>query len=458
MKILNYKLFEATLKGSPAMPENYLEEYTNHMIQQYQGEDPRGFMRKIDTMLRLQQGNEEELENIGMKIVKDFYGSILEGIELDAKIVRPGDPEQMEMSGKMSMSKPPRFEIKTVEDEKIKLEIDKRKIVNNIIQGESFNTFKLFQLAKTDIENVDPELYEIYNDLIDDSYSFYWKIPEEQQVRMIQSAPEFGNYVQIVYKDNDEPDEDEEDEDEEDEQGGEEESGVAIKVRALDLCAMIHELVKGVYELIAQRGIPEDREIAQIVLTNTDTYWDEIEDLRYGPKIASDVRDFLNDSPNIDKHPNLREFVFGYLVDPQVTPNENFLGLIKGILTNSPEARSTVNRLVNKAISEIEGYEQEVSRNDYENTMNQQEIEEPQSQPDIDFQKLVNKPVEKSKTTEYSKLTDSEFKTKYAEMVVKLNDALDDDDMSTVTQIGNEMEKLKDEYQKKYNKEFEPRG
>jgi hypothetical protein len=41
---------------------------------------------------------------------------------------------------------------------------------------------------------------------------------------------------------------------------------------------------------------------------------------------------------------------------------------------------------------------------------------------------------------------------------VKLNDALDDDDMSTVTQIGNEMEKLKSEYQKKYNKEFEPRG
>lgn len=450
--MLNYKLFEATLKGSPAMPENYLEEYTNYMIQQYQGDDSRGFMRKINTMFRLQQGNEEKLENIGMKIVKDFYGSILDGVELDAKIVKPDDPEQMEMSGKMSMRKPPKFEIKNVEDEKIKLEIDKRKIVNNIIQGESFNTFKLFQLAKTDIDNIDPRLYDVYNDIIDDSYSIYWTMPEEEQVRMMQNDPHnFGNYVQIVYKDNDEIN-DEEDE----EEGGEEESGITIKVRALDMCAMIHELVKGVYELISQRGIPQDREIAQIVLTNTGTYWDEIEDLRYGPKIASDIRDFINESPNIDKYPNLREFVFGYMVDPQVTSNENFLGLIKGILKKTSASRTLIDRMVSRAISEIENYEQEVSKNDYEKTMgNNQEIEEPQ--PEYDFQKLVNKPVEKSKT-EYSKLNDSEFKIKYAEMIVKLNDALDEDEMDKVTQIGNEIEKLKSEYQKKYNQKFEPRG
>jgi hypothetical protein len=90
---------------------------------------------------------------------------------------------------------------------------------------------------------------------------------------------------------------------------------------------------------------------------------------------------------------------------------------------------------------------------------NNQEIEEPQ--PDYDFQKLFDKPTEKpveKGLNNYSKLTDSEFKTKYAELVVNINDALDNDEQEKVIQIGNEMEKLKSEYQKKYNKEFVPRG
>jgi len=436
MKTFKDFLLEATLKGNPSFSNDYLDDYTEYMMQRYQGQFPREYMQTINKMMNLQNGHEQQLENIAKEIIKEFYGSILDGIELDVKIIKPGDDEQMEMGSKLSFQKPPNFEIKKIEDEEIKLEIDKRKIINNIIQGESFNTFKLFQLAKDDVDRINPELYELYNKIIDDSYTLYWRIPEEQQVEMAEQAPQYGNYFQVIFGEQDEQ------EGEEDEQE-QEQSSVTIKVRALDLASLIHEIVKGVYELIAIRGIPSDAEIAQIVLTNTDTYWDEIEDLRYGPKIASDIRDFINKNTKIGDYPNLREFVFGSMVDPKITSNQEFIDLIKGILTNTTEARQKIDELVDMSIEEIKNYE------------NPENV--------VDFQKYFDKPTseptkpEQTPEKDYVKLTEPEFKTEYSKMEIELNKSLDDNNMNKVKVISNEMKKLKDEFQKKYNKEFVPR-
>jgi len=453
-------LLEATLKGSPAFSNDYLDQYTQFMRQRYQGQAPREFMQSLDRMMRLQTGHEPELEDIAKRIIKEFYGSILDGIELDTKIIKPGDDEQMEMSSKMSFDKPPKFEIKTVEDEEIKLEIDKKKIINNIVQGESFNTFKLFQLAKDEIDEINPDLYELYNKIVEESYTLYWRMPEQQQVDMIRNAPQYGNYFQLVYKEdvlNDEEDENDEQKEPLD-KGGD----VTIKVRALDMAALIHEMVKGVYELISQRGIPQDREISQIVLTNTESYWDEIEDLRYGPKIASDLRDFMNQNPKTNTYPNVREFVFGYMVDPNIIPNDEFIELIKGILTNTPEARRTIDSLIDKSIEELKDYDEQPK-----------EIEEPKEEtdeeglPDIDFSQYFKKPQTEVKPEpeskpeikklDYTKLTEPDFRTEYAKMEIQVNKLLDDNDMENVKVVSSEMKKLKDEFQKKYNKEFVPR-
>jgi hypothetical protein len=407
--MIKFKIFEATLKDS--LSKEYLDEYTQFMTQKYQGQLPQEFMQSVVKMFQLQSGNEEKLENIAKKIIFDFYGSILDDVKFDAKIVEPGDDEQIEMNKNISFEKEPNFEIKKQEDIPIKLEIDKRKIVNNIIQGESYNTFKIFQLAKNDINKIDPELSDLYGKIIDDSYTFYWRLPESQQVEMMKNNPQFGNYVQIIYND-----------------------GITIKVRALDMAALIHEMVKGVYELISLRGIPEDKEIAEVVLKHTDTYWDEIEDLKYGPKIASDIRDFLNKNPKINDYPNLREFVFGSMVDPKITSNEEFIELIKGILTNSNEARKKIDRLIDLSIEEIRNYESSI-----ESETN-----------DIDFTKYFTRPEKKN----YSNLTEIEFKSEYDKLEIQLNNSFDVNDMDNVRNISSEMKKLKNEYKKKYNKEL----
>ena len=44
-----------------------------------------------------------------------------------------------------------------------------------------------------------------------------------------------------------------------------------IKSRGVDFPMLLHETVKGIYELIAAAGIPEDKRTAGLVMSNTST-------------------------------------------------------------------------------------------------------------------------------------------------------------------------------------------
>ena len=154
------------------------------------------------------------------------------------------------------------------------------------------------------------------------------------------------------------------------------------------------------------------------------------------------------------------------MVDPNIIPNDEFIELIKGILTNTPEARRTIDSLIDKSIEELKDYEDQPT-----------EIEEPKENddggletdeeglPDMDFSQYFKKPPQteqpkpepEHKQLDYSKLTEPDFRTEYAKMEIQVNKLLDDNDMENVKVVSAEMKKLKDEFQKKYSKEFVPR-
>ena len=52
------------------------------MTQRYQGEFPREYMQTINKMMNLQNGHEQQLENIAKEIIKEFYGSDNELIKI----------------------------------------------------------------------------------------------------------------------------------------------------------------------------------------------------------------------------------------------------------------------------------------------------------------------------------------------------------------------------------------
>ena len=71
-----------------------------------------------------------------------------------------------------------------------------------------------------------------------------------------------------------------------------------IKARGIDFPMLLHETVKGIYELLSAPGLPEEESVAQTVLMNTGLS-DEPEDWKYGPRIANDFFAFLNEKSEL---------------------------------------------------------------------------------------------------------------------------------------------------------------
>jgi hypothetical protein len=92
---------------------------------------------------------------------------------------------------------------------------------------------------------------------------------------------------------------------------------------------LLHEAIKGIWQLILANNIPSDEETAEIVVMNTDTLADELEDLRYGPYIAADLREFINSFKESKEMENLKERVAGELM---VMEPAKFLDLFRNIL------------------------------------------------------------------------------------------------------------------------------
>jgi hypothetical protein len=169
---------------------------------------------------------------------------------------------------------------------------------------------------------------------------------------MMEKAPQMVNAMETDY--------------DEDEETGD--TKPKIKVRALDLVMLIHEVVKGIYELIAAKAIPEDSVMANKILSKTDSLTDEQQDIRYGPYIATDLRNYLNEHFEkimIDyQGDNVKELIYGELV---MLPASEFIDVIKGMLSNDTTVTlRKIKKIVDDVVSTIDNYYKKSTMSEFE--------------------------------------------------------------------------------------------
>jgi hypothetical protein len=362
-------LQEATLKNNPAIPgesgeigKMYLQGVEDKAREKLRdlsrrlGADIPQFMGLVNQAKRLQDPHKEALEKLAQEVILDFYGSILEETILDIKFTQEG--EIPNMMSDVPAEAPEMPALKQLEDQGVINKIQKRKIANNITQGEAKNAKKALnsEISTEGIISIMGEqngrrYIEILNKITDIADFFDWSIPMEVQKDMWERDKSgFSGSVKVSWE-NEDDDEDEEQKDALDILKDLEENPdfdpekledlfddgkTKITARGADYAMLLHETIKGIYELIAAASIPKDEETAEVVIMNTDTLADEIEDLRYGPYIAQDLRDFINTFPEVDRIENLREFVFGHILDENNLSDEDFLKLMNDILLGIP--------------------------------------------------------------------------------------------------------------------------
>jgi hypothetical protein len=357
---------------------------------------------------------QKDLEKLAEKAIRTLYGRIIEDVTLDIKFPEDKEiPDMMKNVPNASPKKPEIPEIEELKDKDIISEIQKRKIINNITQGEAVNSKKALNLPevldgmkKIMGEEKAKEYIKILNEVTDIAQAFYWIIPAEVQEMMWKTNKSgMSGAVGVDWEEKKDSDEelakkilDDLKENGDLPKEAEDlfyETQPTIIARGQDFAMLVHEAVKGVYELIAAIAIPETEEEAKVVLMNTDSLADEIEDLRYGPKIASDIRDYLNTFPEVrnDDVPNLREHILGKLY---VMEAREFLDIILCILNKDDRCRRTIEGIIKDIIQEIKDFELEGALGDYGIDSDDDYMPEPQGKKDysqmdnIDLKRLLD--------------------------------------------------------------------
>ena len=387
---MNIKTFtqlvdEASLRDNPGIPGeggkegNYLSKVEGRAkerldsLQRKHGADisfPR-FMSIVSRARQIQAGKEKELEKLAENAIRSYYGSILEEVTLNIKFPKA---DQIKKSMEKVPSEPPEMpQLKELKDSNIISEIQKRKIANNITQGEAKNTKLCLNLPEVRDglirilgQEKGTEYKDLLNKITEIAGFFDWQIPMEVQLEMWKRDKSgFSGSVSVEWvSDKEENIEDLaqkvlgdlENDTEVPEEAEEifEQTTPTINALGTDFAMLLHETIKGIYELIASVAIPDDEETAVTIIMNTDTLADEIEDLRYGPEIAADLRDFINEFPETADIPNLREHVFGKMMAMDA---KDFLELMYMILNEDPKAKPVVQEFVDEISEEINRYE-----------------------------------------------------------------------------------------------------
>ncbi len=483
---LDFLKEEITIKGNTGVPgegpegrgePSYLRGIEDEGRRKSQGNPNQiggRMMQLMGSNKSLVRGKESEIEKFAEELIKSVYSGFMDNVELDIKLVRDGrevknfmdeEDEKKEERNKKEKEKKkenPQNSTRKSNDSNLRLEIDKRKLSNAITQGEAKNTKEVIRmpecldglkriLGDRNGEQLHRQLLEI-TELAD---KMDWIIPVQAKADMMERHPEGMAGACSVDWEEDEDGEDEKqdaaqnvlDELQNKEEGDDlndmsdelEEimsSGKpVIRARGIDFVMLIHETVKGIYELITSRGIPEDSELASNVFLNTETFEDEAEDFKYGPQIASDLRDFINANRKTDRYSNVREFVFGKMVE---LPAEEFLKLIKGILMKTPEARTQVDRLIDEVIEELEGYESELSDYEMKQRFDQPTPEEDSETPELgdseesDIDNLIRKTAQRE--SDYSNMSPREIND-------LIDQALDEGDFARVKMLSGYLPK-----------------
>ena len=377
MKTLKQFLQEASLQGNPGTPDEYLKGVERRAMQDVQGTEQRlgremgQFMQFVGQVQQMQTpGVKAQLEKLAEDIIMQEYGSILTQTKLSIKFAKEGEIQQMMEDVPMETPEPQR----EISDKGTIAKIQARKIGNAIMQGEAKNAKRMLALPETMdgmIKIFGPanaaKMVDLLKKITDIASALDWRIPMEVQKQMWERDKNgFSGSVKVDFtpvKTDEQTAEDLikslesgdiETQEIEDTLNEMEPTIIAI---GTDFAMLLHEAIKGIYKLIGTASIPDDEEEAGKVIANTGTLSDELEDIRNGPYLAADLRDFVNRFTKSSSVENIRDHVFGKLMILVKEETQEFLQLMKEIFTEDAGAINKMKSIVSEIEQEIKDWE-----------------------------------------------------------------------------------------------------
>ena len=283
-------------------------------------------VQAMQRLVMIQSQNKEELEDLAVKLVKEELGIPDGAMQFDAQLVMQpmGAAEGMQSNPEM----PSEEEVEELmgDIENFNLERAKRRFINSLIQGAAFKGGHMYVMVRDEINDINPQLMNLYAVTQSLMEHAYWIFPDMEGMAG-------GGGGQMGQSEVDE-----------------ETDPPTVKARAVTFPLLVHELVKGVYEIFGTHGLPDDPRQQEMILKAEDTLPSEIWDSRLGPvfweKFVSTypIELFEDDMKHIQHYLFMR---FSAL------SAEEFMRVAKMILSGDPKGEKFIQGMVNDIVKEL---------------------------------------------------------------------------------------------------------
>jgi hypothetical protein len=148
-----------------------------------------------------------------------------------------------------------------------------------------------------------------------------------------------------------------------------------VKARAMTFPLLVHELVKGVYEVFGTHGLPDDPKQAEMVLGAEDTLPAEIWDSRLGPIFWEKFLEAYPDKLFDDDMKHIQHYLF---VRFSKLSAQEFLRVAKLILEGNPQGAQFIQRMVDEIVNDLK-------KDEYDDKMGDDNDDDDDDYGDDDF-------------------------------------------------------------------------
>lgn len=343
---------------------------------------------------QIETRHKEALERLAVDIVSEEFD--LPEQMLEATLSPPGSPlshkeDDEEDDGDDTESPQPNIpkQPKSAKRmEELELEVDKRRVINALMQGAAKKGHYIFHMVADELDAIDPRLMGLYGKLMSLADFQYWVIPDTMMTGQV------GGVEKIDWRKAEKPKNRDEEEDMEDANIEEGDEIPVVVAKAWIFPLLVHELIKGALELAAINWADGhlDFDEHKEVIEKADTDEGEIWGMRLGPGMWEKFLDCIG-TENYD----IKQWLFKEL---SKLPAKQFHEFMKEILSGSQkcgEVVDTLKELHQKSSGDsLSDMFDNTGYNDMgdilDNLGNEPETEE--SDEDVDYSKMSKREIE----------------------------------------------------------------
>ena len=297
-------------------------------------------MNGLQRIVQVESQNKEYLERLAVNLVVKELGIPEGSLQFDAQLVHgpmaaaqgmqtePQQPSDEEVKDAFKKAEDHSEELEDFADEfeKFNLEKSKRRLINSLIQGAAFKGGHMYVLVSDELSRLDPNLLNHYGVTQALMEHLYWLYPDMEGM----AGSGGGQMGQSEVDDETDP--------------------PTVKARAMTFPLLVHELVKGVYEVFGTHGLPDDPKQAEMVLGAEDTLPAEIWDSRLGPIFWEKFLEAYPDKLFDDDMKHIQHYLF---VRFSKLSAQEFLRVAKLILEGNPQGAQFIQRMVEEIVNDL---------------------------------------------------------------------------------------------------------